>query len=89
MDIEVITPFEDLSETARDVLLNGTNGKEIAVHYKGQRGEGTYAVAFEGLIKNVERRYRETSSETIIIKRKASGFHFINTDIAVWTGKTV
>ncbi len=59
------TPFEDLSETARDVLLNGTNGKEIAVHYKGQRGEGTYAVAFEGLIKNVERRYRETSSETI------------------------
>jgi len=59
------TPFEDLSDTVRDVLLNGTNGKEIAVHYKGQRGEGTYAVAFEGLIKNVERRYRETSSETI------------------------
>ena len=59
------TPFEELSDVAQDVLVNGTKGKEILVHYKGQRGEGTYPVAFEGLIKNVERRYRETSSEGI------------------------
>ncbi|MDE6911686.1 MAG: excinuclease ABC subunit UvrA [Lachnospiraceae bacterium] len=59
------TPFEELSDAAQDVLVNGTKGKEILVHYKGQRGEGTYPVAFEGLIKNVERRYRETSSEGI------------------------
>ncbi len=59
------TPFEELSDAAQDVLVNGTKGKEVMVHYKGQRGEGTYPVAFEGLIKNVERRYRETSSEGI------------------------
>ncbi len=59
------TPFEELSDAAQDVLVNGTKGKEVLVHYKGQRGEGTYPVAFEGLIKNVERRYRETSSEGI------------------------
>ena len=46
-------------------MINGTNGKEVKVHYRGQRGEGVYDVAFEGLIKNVERRYRETSSETV------------------------
>lgn len=57
------TPFEQLSEEAQAVLVHGTNGKEVTVHYKGQRGEGTYPVAFEGLIKNVERRYKETFSE--------------------------
>ncbi len=46
------------------MLLNGTNGKSVKVYYKGQRGEGVYDVAFEGLIKNVERKYRETGSET-------------------------
>ena len=59
------TPFEQLSPKAQEVLINGTNGKEVKVHYKGQRGEGVYDVAFEGLIRNVERRYRETSSDTI------------------------
>lgn len=59
------TPFEDLSEEVRNILINGTNGKEVKVYYKGQRGEGVYDVSFEGLIKNVERRYRETSSDTI------------------------
>ncbi|MCI8951343.1 MAG: excinuclease ABC subunit UvrA [Lachnospiraceae bacterium] len=57
------TPFEDYPEKIHDVLLYGTNGKEIKVHYKGQRGEGVYDVAFEGLIDNVNRRYRETFSE--------------------------
>ena len=59
------TPYEDLPETIQDMLINGTNGKSVKVHYKGQRGEGIYDVAFEGLIRNVQRRYRETGSETI------------------------
>ena len=58
------TPFEELSAEAQEVLINGTGGKEVKVYYKGQRGEGIYPVAFEGLIKNEERRYRETFSET-------------------------
>lgn len=57
------TPFEKYSEEVQDVLLYGTKGKEVTVHYKGQRGEGIYPVAFEGLIQNVERKYKETSSE--------------------------
>ncbi len=59
------TPFEKYSQEVHDILIYGTNGKEVKVHYKGQRGEGVYDVAFEGLIKNVERRYRETGSETM------------------------
>ena len=59
------TPFEELSETAKDVIINGTNGRCVKVYYRGQRGEGIYDVAFEGLIKNEERRYRETGSETL------------------------
>ena len=56
---------DDLSERmCSDVLIYGTDGKEVKVHYKGQRGEGVYDVAFEGLIRNVERRYRETFSES-------------------------
>ncbi|MDO5416397.1 MAG: excinuclease ABC subunit UvrA [Lachnospiraceae bacterium] len=58
------TPFQDYPQEIKDVLLYGTKGKEIKVHYKGQRGEGVYDVAFEGLIENVNRRYRETFSET-------------------------
>ncbi len=58
------TPFEDYSKEVHDLLLYGTGGREVQVHYKGQRGEGVYGIAFEGLIKNVERRYRETGSET-------------------------
>ena len=57
------TPFEELASEVQDILIHGTKGKEVIVHYKGQRGEGNYPVAFEGLIKNVERKYRETSSE--------------------------
>ena len=59
------TPFEQYSEEVQKVLLHGTDGKEVIVYYKGQRGEGRYPVAFEGLIKNVERKYRETSSEVM------------------------
>lgn len=59
------TPYEDLPEQVKYILNYGTDGKEIKVHYRGQRGEGVYDVAFEGLIKNVERRYRETGSETM------------------------
>ena len=58
-------PFEDYPKKIHDVLIYGTNGKEVKVHYSGQRGVGIYDVAFEGLIKNVERRYRETGSETM------------------------
>lgn len=58
------TPFKDYPSDIRDVILNGTNGHTVKVYYKGQRGEGVYDVAFEGLIKNVERRYRETSGES-------------------------
>ena len=58
------TPFEDYPEDIHDILIYGTEGKEIKVHYKGQRGEGVYDVAFEGLLKNVDRRYRETFSES-------------------------
>ena len=59
------TPFEDYPEKVRNVLIYGTDGKEIKVRYKGQRGEGVYDVAFDGLIRNVERRYRETGSESM------------------------
>lgn len=68
------TPFEDYPKEVQDVLIHGTNGKEVKVYYKGQRGEGVYDVAFEGLIRNVERRYRETSSETM----KAEYEEFMN-----------
>lgn len=64
-DFSLDTPFGEYSQEVKDILIHGTNGKEVKVHYVGQRGEGFYDVAFEGLIKNVERRYRETSSETM------------------------
>ncbi len=59
------TPFNRLSEEARNVILHGTNGHEVKVYYKGQRGEGIYDVAFEGLIRNVQRRYREAGSDSM------------------------
>ena len=59
------TPFRDYPKEIQDILIHGTNGKEVKVYYKGQRGEGIYDVAFEGIIKNVERRYRETGSDTM------------------------
>ena len=57
------TPFQDYPKEIHDILIYGTGGHEIKVHYKGQRGEGVYDVAFEGLLSNVARRYRETYSE--------------------------
>ncbi|BFL46186.1 excinuclease ABC subunit UvrA [Lactonifactor longoviformis] len=57
------TPFQEYPDNIKDIIINGTNGREVKVYYKGQRGEGIYDVAFEGLIRNVERRYRETGSE--------------------------
>ncbi len=59
------TPYAELPDKVRDIIINGTNGHQVSVYYEGQRGKGVYPVAFEGLIKNVERRYRETSSEVI------------------------
>lgn len=59
------TPFGELSDEIRDVIINGTHGREVKVYYKGQRGEGVYDVAFEGIIKNMQRRYRETFSDTM------------------------
>ena len=61
---DLSTPFQDYPKEIHDILIHGTNGHEVKVYYKGQRGEGVYDVAFEGLIKNVERRYRETGSES-------------------------
>jgi excinuclease ABC subunit A len=58
------TPFEDYPKEIHDILIYGTDGEKVAVRYKGQRGVGVYDIAFEGLIKNVERRYRETSAES-------------------------
>ena len=59
------TPFQDYPEKIKDILIRGTDGKEVQVHYQGQRGSGVYPVAFEGLVRSVERRYRETFSETM------------------------
>jgi excinuclease ABC subunit A len=58
------TPYKDLPENIKHIILHGTDGKEVKVYYKGQRGEGIYDVSFEGLIRNVERRYRETGSDS-------------------------
>ncbi len=58
------TPFQDYSKEVQDILIHGTNGKSVKVHYTGQRGTGVYDVAFEGLVENVNRRYRETFSQT-------------------------
>ena len=66
------TPFDELPTDIKDMLIYGTGGKEVIVYYKGQRGEGRYPVAFEGLIKNVERRYKETASE--IMKQEYETF---------------
>ena len=66
------TPFEQYPEKINEILIHGTGGKEVLVHYKGQRGEGVYPIAFEGLIKNVERRYRETGSD--IVKQEYETF---------------
>ena len=59
------TPYGELPASIQQMLIHGTNGRKVEVHYKGQRGEGVYPVAFEGLIKNVERKYRETGSDII------------------------
>ncbi|MGO5166489.1 MULTISPECIES: excinuclease ABC subunit UvrA [unclassified Candidatus Paralachnospira] len=64
-DFDLDTPFQDYPQKIHDILIHGTDGHEVKVYYKGQRGEGIYPVAFEGLIRNVERRYRETASETV------------------------
>lgn len=64
-EFDLNTPFEELGEDVRHMLLHGTDGRQVKVFYKGQRGEGVYDVAFEGLIKNVQRRYRETGSDVM------------------------
>ena len=59
------TPFKDYPDEIKDIIINGTNGHSVKVHYKGQRGEGVYDIAFEGLVRNVQKRYRETASDTM------------------------
>ena len=61
---DLSTPYQDLPENIRHMLMHGTDGRSVQVHYRGQRGVGVYDVVFEGIIKNVERRYRETASES-------------------------
>lgn len=63
-DFDLNTPYKDLPKEIRHMIMHGTDGKVVKVHYRGQKGEGVYDVAFEGVIKNVERRYRETNSDT-------------------------
>lgn len=70
--LDLDTPYQDLPKPVKDILIHGTQGKEVKVFYKGQRGEGVYDVAFEGLVRNVERRYRETGSDTM--KREYESF---------------
>ena len=64
-DFSLDTPFQDYPDKIKNILIHGTDGHAVKVYYKGQRGEGVYDVAFPGLIKNVEQRYRETGSETM------------------------
>ena len=64
-DFSLATPFEKYPEKIQNILINGTNGHSVKVYYKGQRGEGVYDVAFPGLIRNVEQRYRETGSDAM------------------------
>lgn len=71
-DFDLDTPFQDYPEKIQNVLIHGTGGKEVEVHYVGQRGRGVYPVAFEGLIRNVERKYKETFSE--IMKQEYESF---------------
>ncbi len=71
-NFDLDTPFEDYPEYVKDVLLQGTRGREVEVHYQGQRGSGVYPVAFEGLVRNVERKYKETFSE--IMKQEYESF---------------
>ncbi len=64
-DFDLDTPFEDYPQAVHDILINGTDGKKVLVEYEGQRGREVYPIAFEGLIRNVQKRYRETGSETM------------------------
>ena len=66
------TPYKDYPDDIKNILIHGTGGREVKVYYKGQRGEGVYDVAFEGLIKNVQRKYRETGSD--IMKQEYEQF---------------
>ncbi|MDE6844433.1 MAG: excinuclease ABC subunit UvrA [Lachnospiraceae bacterium] len=66
------TPYEQLPQKAKDVICHGTDGRKVEVHYEGQRGKGVYPIAFEGLIKNMERKYRETASD--LIKQEYESF---------------
>ena len=63
-NFDLDTPFEKYPKKIQDIIINGTKGESVPVHYRGQRGEGVYDIAFEGLIRNVERRYRETGAES-------------------------
>ncbi|MCD8154671.1 MAG: excinuclease ABC subunit UvrA [Clostridiales bacterium] len=71
-DFSLDTPFQDYPKKIQDILINGTGGHSVKVYYKGQRGEGIYDVAFPGLIRNVEQKYRETSSD--IMKQEYETF---------------
>ncbi len=64
-NFSLATPFEDYPQEIQDVIINGTGGRSVKVYYKGQRGEGVYDVAFPGLVRNVEQRYRETGSDAM------------------------
>ena len=70
------TPFEKLSQDVQDLIIYGKNTKEVRVHYKGQRGEGVYPITFDGLVKNMMQRYRETASETM--KQEYEGYMHIS-----------
>lgn len=94
-NFDLRTPFYELSEQAQDIIINGTHGHAVKVYYKGQRGEGVYDVVFEGLIRNVERRYREASERikgeyetfmTITPCKTCRGHRLKETSLAVTIG---
>ena len=74
------TPYKDYPQKIKDILIYGTKGKSVKVHYKGQRGVGVYDIAFDGLIKNLEQRYRETGSD--IMKQQYENFMTITPCVA-------
>ena len=59
------TPYKDYPAEIKNILINGTDGHTVKVHYRGQRGVGVYDIAFEGLIRNMQKRYRETASDSM------------------------
>ena len=82
-NFDLDTPFKDYPQEIHDILIYGTNGVSVPVHYRGQRGEGVYDIAFEGLIRNVERRYRDETYMRITPCKTCGGQRLKKESLAV------